>query len=230
MFAGRSIVAFDKAAIAELGAGDADNHDALDDQRRTGHRVAVRRHGGIGGFRLPDLLAGLGVERDDTIVHQRADDHALVNRRATIDDAAADHAQRVRRIFVLDAPDLLAGDGVDGGGRIVGRHVDDAVVDDRKAFPALQIRKRIRPYRNQLADVVLGDLGEGAVAIAGIAHAVDQHIARCFLVVLQIVCGLGERGDRNRGEDRRQQCRQKRYARHSSPPDLFCSGCLPRAA
>ena len=224
MFAGRGIVAFDETAMAELGAGDADDHDAFDDQGRAGHRIAVCRHGGIRGLRFPDLVAGLGVERNDAVVHQGADDHALVNRRAAIDDAATDHAQRVRRIFVFDAPDLLAGDGVDGRGQIMGRHVDDAVVDDRKRFAALQVGKRIRPYRNQLADVVLGDLGERAVAVAGITHAVDQHVAWRFLVVLQIIGGLGECGNRNRGKDRRQQCRQKRCAHHSSPPDLFCSG------
>ena len=32
--------------------------------------------------------------------------------------------------------------------------------------------------RNQLADVIFGDLGERAVAVRRIAHAVDQHVAR----------------------------------------------------
>ena len=94
MLAGLGIVGFDEAAIAEFGAGHADDDDAFDDQRRAGHRVAVGRYRRIGRFCLPDLLAGLGVERDNPIVHQRADDHALVDRGAAIDDAAADDAQR----------------------------------------------------------------------------------------------------------------------------------------
>ena len=39
---------------------------------------------------------------------------------------------------MFHAPDLLAGDGIDGRRRIVRGHVDHAVLDERKALPALQ--------------------------------------------------------------------------------------------
>jgi hypothetical protein len=43
----------------------------------------------------------------------------------------------------------------------VGRCVDDAILDEGKSFAALQVGERLGPYRDQLADVLLVDLGEG---------------------------------------------------------------------
>jgi hypothetical protein len=192
VLAGLGVIAFKKAAMAEFGPGHTHDDDAVHDQRCPGHRVTIGRGRRLGRFRLPDFLAGLGVERDEPVIHERADDHALVDRRAAIDDAAADDAQRLRRIVVLDPPDLLARQGVDGCRGVVGRDIDDAVVDDRKAFAALQIGERIRPHWYQSADAVLVDLRQRAEPVPGIAHPVYQHVVRRFLVVLQIVGVLRE--------------------------------------
>src|SRR5262249_40723306 len=102
VLAGLGVVAFEQAAVAELGAGNAHDHDAVDDERRAGHGVAVAMGDRVRRLDLPDRLAGLGVERDHAVVHQAANDHALVDAGAAIDDAAADDAQGLRRIFVLD--------------------------------------------------------------------------------------------------------------------------------
>jgi hypothetical protein len=104
---------------------------------------------------------------------------------------------------MLHAPDLLASDGIDGRRRIVRGHVDRAVLDERKALPALQIGERVGPYRNQLADVLLVDLGEWTVAVSGIPHPVDEDVAWSLLIILELVGGLGERRYRNgRGQER----------------------------
>ena len=207
MLAGLGIVSFEQAAMAELGTGHARDHDAVHDQRRAGHGVAIGMGHRIRRFHRPDLLAGLGIESRQPIVHERANDHPLVDRGAAIDDAAADDAQGLRRIIVLDLPDLLAGHRVHGRRRVVGCNVDHAVLDDWKAFSALQVGERIAPDRHQLAHVLLVDLGERAVAVSGIAHPVDEHVARGLLVVLQIVRGLGERHrGKYRAHQRSQQC------------------------
>jgi len=132
MFSRLCIVAFEQATMAEFGAGHTGDHDAVDDQRRAGHRVAVRVGHRVRRTYHPDLIAGLGIERDESIVHECADDHAFVNSGAAIDDAAANHAQRLRRIFVDDTPDLLASERIHRRRRVVGRHVDDAILDDGK--------------------------------------------------------------------------------------------------
>ena len=211
MLAGLGIVAFEEPAMAEFRACHAGNDEPVDHQGRAGHGVAVGVGGRLRRFHLPDFLAGLGIERDQPIVHERADDHALVDRGAPIDDAATDHAQGLRRILVRDLPDLLAGEGVDGRRRIVGGHVDNAVLDEREAFAALEVGERVGPDRNQLAHVLLVDLGERAEAVGRIPHAIDQHIARRLLVVLELVGGLGKRRKRH---DRAQQGSDKHRSHH----------------
>jgi len=187
MLAGLGIVGFDEAAVAEFGPGHADDDDAFDDKRRAGHRVAVGRCRRIGRFCLPDLLAGLGIERDNPVVHESADNHAVVDGGAAIDDATTHNAQGRRRIFMFDPPDLLSGQGIDGGSAVMGRDVDHAVVDDRKSFPAVQIAQRIRPCGDKFADVLLGNLREWAIAVRRVTHAVDQHILGILLGVFQII-------------------------------------------
>ena len=78
MLAGRRIPAVDEAARAELGAGDAGDHDAVGDQRRHRHRVAFLE---VGGLLAPELLAGLGVERDHIGVERGAEQLAVEDAR-----------------------------------------------------------------------------------------------------------------------------------------------------
>ena len=134
MLAGFRIVAFEKAAMAVFGAGHADDDNAVGDERRAGHCIAVPDIDRLRGLGQPHLLAGLDVQRDDVVVEQRTNELAVVDRRAAIDDAAADHAQGLRRVFMIDPPDLLSGHRVDRDRRGMRRHVDDAVLDQREGF------------------------------------------------------------------------------------------------
>jgi hypothetical protein len=92
---------------------------------------------------------------------------------------------------VNDPPDLLAGQCVDRDRGVVGCGIDDTVLDDGKAFAALQIGERIGPNRHQFAHIILVDLGERAEPVSRIAHTVNQHVAGGVLVILQIIGGLG---------------------------------------
>ncbi len=188
--AGVDVVALDEAAMTVFGAGDAHDGHARCDQRRTGHGVAVGRRGRGRRCRLPQLLAGLGVERDDLVVEQLPDHFALEQRDAAIDDAAAHRTQCLRRIFVGHAPDRLAGHGIQRDGGVVRGRVDHAVMHDRKRFGAALVVHRVGPLRDQPAHVGLVDLIERAVALGPVAHAVDEYVAVGLVVVDQLLHGL----------------------------------------
>ena len=148
MLPGGYIVSFEEAANAEFRAGHADDDDAIGDQRRTRHGIAVLDRCRLRRLDLPDHLAGLGVHRDDLVVQKQPDDHPVVDRDAAIHDAAAHDAQRLRRIVVRGAPELLAGQRIDGRRHVVGGGVDHAVLDDRECLRAAAVVDRVRPLRH----------------------------------------------------------------------------------
>ena len=212
--------------MAELGTGHAHDDHAIDDQRCAGHRVAVLGDRGLGRIRHPDLFAGLGVQRNEPVVHERTNDHAFVDRGAAIDDAAADNAQALRRIVVNDPPNLLAGQGIDRHRRVVGGGVDDAIPDEGKTFAALEVGERIGPYRDQSAHILLVDLGERAEPVCRISHAVDEHVAGRFFVVLQIIGRLGKRRKRHGRTEQDGKKHRSHYAHYDSPPRVvFLTNC-----
>ena len=184
MFPRCHIVSFEEAANAEFRAGHADDDDAIGDERRTRHRVAVLDRCRFGRFHLPDHLAGLGIHRNDLVVQKQPDDHPVVDRDAAIHDAATHDSQGLGRILVRGAPQLLAGQRVDCRRHVMGRRVDDAVLDDRERLRAAAVVDRIRPLRHQLPDIVLVDARQQAVALAAVAHPINEHVARGLLVVL----------------------------------------------
>ena len=142
-------------------------------------------------FWLPELLAGLGVERDHMGIERGAEHLAVVDRGAAIDDAAADDARRLRRILDLGLPDLLAGLDVDRHRGVVGRDVDHALIDDRLRFLGPVVGEAVVPHRHQVLDVVLVDLGQRAVALQIVAHAVIEHVGGIGRALDQLFGGLG---------------------------------------
>ena len=115
---------------------------------------------GSNSARLPGQLAGPRVERVDEIVG------------AGVDDEVAPHRDRAIGL-VVDAfgqlapvvPDHVAALHVEGHDVIAGvRHVDHAVVHDRRPFLAARSGQPVRPDHPQLCDVVAIDLRQGAVA------------------------------------------------------------------
>ena len=182
------IPAVDEAAGAELGAGDAGQHDAVGDQRRHRHGIAFLD---VGGLLTPEFLAGLGVERDHIGVERGAEHLAVEQRGAAIDDAAADDARRLGGIFDLGLPDLLAGLGVDRHRGVVRGDVDDALVDQRLRFLAAVVGEAVVPHRNEVLRGVLVDLRQRAEPLQVVAHAVVENVRGVGRTLDQLIGGLG---------------------------------------
>ena len=191
MLAGLRIPAVDEVAGAEFGAGNAGDHHAVGDQRRDRHRIAGLE---VDRVLAPQLLAGLGVERDDIGIERGAEDLAVIDRGAAVDDAAADDARRLRRIFDLGLPDLLAGLGVDRHRGAVGGDVQHALVDQRLRFLAAIVVEAVVPDRHQALDGVLVDLLERAETLQIVAHAVIENVVGVGRALRQFVGRLCHRG------------------------------------
>ena len=174
LLAGLRIEAGHEAAGAELGAAVADDHHALDHARRAGDR----QPGGLGeGLGRPDFLAGLGVQRDQPPV-QRADEHLVApDRHAAVGRRAAGVDLPVAGLGHI-APHFLAAARVEGPhlGE-VGRHIDHAVMHDRRGLQPLAVAEVVVPGQAQLADGRGVDLGQGAEALLAVAAAVVQPFA-----------------------------------------------------
>src|SRR5207249_7885598 len=78
------IPTIDEPAGPELRAGNARDDNAVRDERRHGHRIALLD---VGRCLTPQLLAGLHIERNDVAVERGAEKLAVVNRAAGIDKA-----------------------------------------------------------------------------------------------------------------------------------------------
>ena len=176
--------------MAGFGTSHADDRNAIGNQRRAGHGISIFDRCRLWRLGLPNLFAGLGVERDDMIVQQGAYYLAVVDGGAAIDDAAADDPQCLRRVVVVDAPDLLSRQDVDGNGGIMRGCIDNPVPDEREAFAAVIVRHGETPDRDQLIRVLLVDQGKRTIPVSRISHPIDEHVARCIGIVLQFVRGL----------------------------------------
>src|SRR5262249_9637959 len=110
LLAGRGIPAVEETARAEFGAGAAGDQDSVRDQRCNGERVAFLP---LGHFLLPQLLAGLLVERHPVRVERGAEHLALEDRDALVRHAAAHDAWRSGVVIDRRAPDHLARERID---------------------------------------------------------------------------------------------------------------------
>ena len=84
--AGLRVVRVDESADAVLGAGDADDHLVLDDERREGHRVAGAV---IDELDVEQHAAGLHVERDQMRIERPHEQPIAEDAEAAVDGAAA---------------------------------------------------------------------------------------------------------------------------------------------
>ena len=108
--AGGGVIGIEEAADGMVAAGDADHHLAVGDARRHGDGVPILR---IGHARFPDHLAGEGVQRFQAPVDHGREDHAVIDREAAVDDAAAELGTDGGLIhFRIPAPEFLAGAGI----------------------------------------------------------------------------------------------------------------------
>src|SRR5262245_53590160 len=210
LLTGLRVPAVEVAARTELRPGDAGDYDAVRHERRDRHRIALLVVVGPG---LPQLLAGLRVEREDMRVERRTDELALVDRRAAAHLAAADVARDVRLVFDVVSPQPLAGDRIDRERAARGGHVHHAVVHQRLRLVAEHVRRAVAPYRDEALDRAAIHLRERAVTLLAVPHAVRQHVARRAVVVSEIVAALRVDGG-NQAQAGRERTRRDWDAKH----------------
>ncbi|MGY4225829.1 hypothetical protein ACVMIH_003190 [Bradyrhizobium sp. USDA 4503] len=215
MLAGCGIPAVDEAAGAELGARDAGDHDAVGDQRGHRHRVAFLD---IRGLLAPQLLAGLGIERDHIGVERGAEHLAIEQRRAAVDDAAADDARCFGGIFDLGLPHLLAGFGVNRHRGVVRGEIDGALVDQRLRLLAAIVGETVIPNGNEILDRVLVDLVQRREALKIVTHAVIENVRSISRPLDQLLVGLGACTIRCKNHE---ACGQRNASHPILPMNLF---------
>ena len=210
MFAGFRVPAVDETANAELRARDAGDQHVVGDQRRDRHGITFLP---LGRLLVPDLLAGLHVERDDMRVERGAVELAVENRGALVGNTATHDARRLRHPVDRRFPDLLAGADVDRHRRLGVGDIHHPVEHQRLRLLAPWIVEAEVPDRHQAFDRRLVDLFERAIAVKAIAHAIGQHVVGVLAVVLEIV----ERLRRCRAREHNHHDRS-RYRLHDNPP------------
>ena len=173
--AGAHVVRGDAAASGELAPRRADDDAVADDDGR--HGDGVRRIG-VGDDGFPSHRARRGIERDDTGVDRAEEDHAMAERDAAVDRAAARFGDADLRLVAPEA--LVCAEIERGDDVVVRRDEESSVVDDRSRFRAraglrhLELEERAR---RQLRDVGAGDLRERRVAGVRVIAAVLEPLA-----------------------------------------------------
>ena len=168
------VVGGDEAADAELAAGDADDDLVLDDQRSMRDGVALL---GLGDVSVPQRLAVLGVDGNQTRVDGAHEERVAGDRDSAIHAPAAEPCKRRRCVVV--GPEHPPGRGVERDD-VVGRLdcVHHAVDDQGRRLEFFERARLEDPLELQIPDVVLRDLGEGAVALAEHRAGMRQPVVR----------------------------------------------------
>ncbi len=173
--------------------------------------------------RLPDHFAGVGVERLQAAVDHRHEHHALVDREAAIDHAAANLRAYLRLVDPrIPAPLLLPGARVHGNDDApVGDGVDDAVGHERGCFLSAAARFQIeRPGEPESRNVRRVDVFQRAEACFGLIEAVGEPVVAGLAGALQ--CGIVDacalRGHNGHQDDQPQRAQEAQceslHARH----------------
>ena len=166
------VIGGDETAHTEFAARGAQDHLAIDDQRRQRHVIAVRVVLDRGG---PDLLAGLGIQRDKRRIHRGEIDFVAPQPDAPAGGMQLQHVVGDR---ALVAPQQLTGLGVQRHHLVAGsRHEHHAVVDHWRRLMAFQLPGGQGPGQLQVPGIGGRDLRQRAVAPAVIGAAEHQPVA-----------------------------------------------------
>ena len=199
LVAGLAVPRRDVEARGIFRAGHAYHHFALHHQRRDRHGVGL---GPIAEHHVPDHFPGSPVERNDMRIGRGVVHLVFVQRRATIAEVAAQEladafGQRMRVV-----PDHLAGGGLHRVDvRVRGRDVHHPLVDQRCGVLSIENAEREAPDRHQALHVVGIDLGQRAVARAGVVAPRHQPIERLLVGIEQHFVGDGVHRPGRRGGD-----------------------------
>ena len=184
LLAGLGIERGKEAAHAHLPARGAQQHLAIDDERRQRHVVALLV---VVDFRGPDLLAGLGVERHQHRLCRGEKDLVAIKTDAAIGRMQRNHVFGER---ALVTPQHFAGLGFEREQLVAGRRREHhAVVHDRRRLMAFDLSGGEAPDRLQAAHILRRDVRERAVTPTIVGAAEHQPVA-----VLRLFQPLG--GDR----------------------------------
>jgi len=133
LLAGLLVIGSDIAALAEVGAGLADDDLAVEGARRPGDELM---RGGWHGLSGPQQRAGLTVERKEPAVERGGKDPPVgISNTPVRREILGQHVGIVLPDFRIVLPQLLAGPGVyciDGGMRA--REIEHAPHRDRGSF------------------------------------------------------------------------------------------------
>ena len=190
LLAGGGVPAVEEAAGGRLAPGHPRDEDPVGDHGGARRVVALRP---VGELLVPQLLAGLHVEGEDVVVDGDPEEPALVDHRAAPVEAAAPASPLLEDD--RGAPDLPPRLEVDGERPASVDGVEDPVVDGRRRELARLVHQARAPDGHEPVDVRLVDLVEGAVALAVVPHAVDEHVLGGPRVVDQVFRRLGQSPD-----------------------------------
>ncbi len=129
-------------------------------------------------------------------VKRGANQRAILDRGAAVDDSATGDARRFSRILDSGFPDLLSGFGVNGDCGVMRRRIHHAIVEQWESLLPALICEGIGPNRDKAFHSVLVDLVKRAVPLKVVAPTIGQDVASCARVILQI--GLRLRKGRRR--------------------------------
>ena len=191
--------------MRRVAAGDAGNHPVLHNERSAGDVAAALVR--ILDFDLPDFAAGLGVERDQVIVHRTHENQAMPEGDTAVPGPIERHFIGCGIVVV---PDLVPADRVDREDAVPGASdVHDAVGHERRAVEAAVNHTGLEgPGGNEILNVCAINLVERTITPRFVGTAVGEPVLRFAFGLLEPLAGDFSRerksGQRNQSADLRQ--------------------------
>ncbi|MGY2937866.1 hypothetical protein ACVWZ6_007468 [Bradyrhizobium sp. GM6.1] len=189
----------DPAAHAHLAAAVADEHLALDHDGSHRDGLALVD---LPELRMPQLLAGLGVDRDRVVIKRVEEDLAVVEGESAIDHVAAGNARgcrfRLWRVgpFQFTARGIECEHTVGVGAGIRADHIHGAIDHERRRLLAAIGTDRERPCKLQPRCIGRVDLIKVAIAGVGVIARRHRPLAWIFHAAGKIALCRGGRQQR----------------------------------
>ncbi len=160
-----------------VATGDANDDFAVGDARGHGDRVVILR---IGYARLPDHLAGEGIQSFEPSIDDGGEDHSVIDCHATVDDPATDPgADRLLIHLRVPTPEFFAGASIQGENDAPVGDAEDGVVPDQRGpfLITAAVAQAIGPREAEPFDVRSIDLVQGTEARLAQGAPIGQPVA-----------------------------------------------------
>src|SRR6185503_16858493 len=184
---GLGIEGIDVAAMRAVTAGAANNHLVFDNERSPVDVAPALLD--VIDFYIPDLFAGLSVDRHQVIVHGAEENQSISNSDASIKFAVRGY--EIARELVVVGPKPLPCLCIQSEYAVLaGDQVHDSVDYDRSCVKsAFDLSGLKSPNGNQVLHIVCPDLIERAVAPGIVSTEISRPVLRLFARVHQAVAG-----------------------------------------